>query len=193
MITRRLLFLIFVINILGTIFGFIYYQYLFKVVPEKYWIFVPDSPLSTLLFASAILLILFGRKSDFLSFIGSASVIKYGLWTMFVIVYFPDHFLAPGQKEFYYLMFFLHFGMVVQPVILLNTIEYRKHYLIFTLLWFLTNDYFDYVIGIGPLSTHGLSLNVVGDVTVVLSFVSVLGAYWLGRIFKVKSGEWSLF
>lgn len=183
---RRILFAAFIINVLGTIFGFIYYQYLFEIVPKKYWMFVPDSPLSTLLFASAILFILLDRKNDFLSFIGSVSVVKYGLWTMFVIAYFPDYFLAPNQGGFYYLMFFTHFAMVIQPVIILGTIEYKRRYLLFAFLWFFTNDYLDYVIGIGPLSTHGLPLDVVGKVTTALTPISALVVYGFCRVFKLR-------
>jgi len=185
---QRLLFIVFVINIIGTIFGFIYYSYLFEIVPKKYWMFVPDSPLSTMLFASAILLILLDKKNDLLSFIGSASVIKYGLWTMFVIAYFPDHFLASAQREFYYLMFFLHLGMVIQPVFILHTIEHKRYHLVFALLWFFTNDYLDYIKGINPLTTHGLPLDVVGKVTAALTLLSSLTVYG----FKLKKNKYLL-
>lgn len=174
---RPLLKLVVLINLLGTVFGFIYYRYLFGLTPSYLWPVVPDSPGSTLLFAVALTLVLYDRKIDFLSFLACASTIKYGLWTMFVIVYFPEHFLAPAVKWFYYMMFFLHFGMVIQVVVLARTIEHKQHYLLITLLWFFVNDYFDYVHGTGPLTTHGLPLGVVGLATAGLTLFSSLAVY----------------
>lgn len=178
---RPLLKLIVVINLLGTVFGFIYYRYMFGTTPWYLWPVVSDSPGSTLLFSIALGLVVLGRKKDWLSFLACASVIKYGLWTIFVILYFPEHFLAPAVKNFYYLMIFLHFGTVIQPVVLLRTIKRNKKYLLIALLWFFTNDYFDYVVGTGPLATHGLPLGVVGWVTAALTLISVFVVYGLKK------------
>jgi uncharacterized membrane protein YpjA len=174
---RPLIGLVAGINILGTIFGFIYYRYMFGLTPWYFWPVVPDSPGSTLLFAIALILLYFGKKKDWLSFLACVSTIKYGLWTIFVILYFPEHFLAPAVKNFYYLMIFLHFGMVIQPVILVHTIEKKRKYLLIALVWFFTNDFFDYVVGTGPLTTHGLPLEVVGWVTAGLTLFSSMVVY----------------
>ncbi len=186
---RPLLALVAAINLIGTYFGFLYYDYMFKNVPWQLWPVVPDSPTATLLFAIALLLLLAGKKTNYLSFLASASVIKYGLWTMFVIVYFPGHFLTPAYAWFYYLMFFLHFGMVVQPVLLYRTIERRRIYLVITLAWFFTNDFFDYALNTGPLAARGLPLGVVSAVTVALSLASALAIYGLGYRFKLKKNK----
>ena len=176
---RPLIALVAGINVLGTIFGFIYYRYMFGITPWYLWPVVPDSPASTLLFAIALSLLFLGKKKDWLSFLACASTIKYGLWTIFVILYFPEHFLAPGAKNFYYLMISLHFGMVIQVVVLQHTIEQKRKYLLVALLWFFTNDYFDYVVGTGPLTTHGLPLYVVGWATAGLTLLSCLWVYKL--------------
>lgn len=183
---RPLLALVAGVNILGTIFGFLYYRYMFSLTPWYLWPVVPDSPGSTLLFAIALILLLLGRKKDWLSFLACTSTIKYGLWTIFVILYFPEHFLAPQMKWFYYLMISLHFGMVIQVVVLMHTIEQKRKYLLIALLWFFTNDYFDYVVGTGPLTTHGLSLEVVGWVTAGLTLFSSMVVYGAQ---KVKSNK----
>jgi uncharacterized membrane protein YpjA len=175
---RLLLTMALVINLLGSVSGFFYYKYQLASSPMKFWAFVPDSPGSTLLFSLAVLLILLGRKKDFISFLASASVVKYGFWTMFVIAFYSDYFLSPANRGFYYLMFLLHFGMVVEPLFIAHTIEYKRYYAALSFLWLGLNDYFDYVLGMTPLASFGFpDINTVGMVTFASSIAICLGLY----------------
>jgi uncharacterized membrane protein YpjA len=140
-----------VINLLGSGFGYYYYKSLLAASPLWLWIFIPDSPNSTLLFSLAIFLILMGRGSSTLSALGSVYVMKYGLWTMFVILYYSEYFLSPPLTGYYWLMFWLHFGMVIEPVVILHTLEKGKRVLLIPLIWLLINDFFDYGLGTTPL------------------------------------------
>ncbi len=177
---RLLILIVMLINLLGTFFGFLYYGYMFEIFPKKLWVFIPDSPGSTLLFAAALGFILIGKKKDMLSFLASVSVMKYGFWSMFTILFFPDYFLSPSNRVFYYVMFFLHFGMLIEPILVVHTIDFKKRYLIISAFWFLLNDYFDYVVGVNPITTYGFSdMDTVAAVSVVSTGVFCVFMYYL--------------
>ncbi len=145
------------INIAGTAFGFYYYRNMFALFPVKLWIFIPDSPLATLFFAISLFLIFFKKRVDAFYLVAMAQSMKYGFWTMFVILYFSDYFLAPYHRYYYYLMFALHFGMVIQPALILHKVKVGKPELGIAIAWLALNDYFDYLRGTNPLVIYDFS------------------------------------
>lgn len=190
---RALLAVVLIINLLGTAFGYYYYQGLLESSPIWKWVFIPDSPNSTIIFSIAIALILLNRASSTLSALGCVYVMKYGLWTMFVILYFPDFFLTPERADYYWLMFWLHFGMVLEPVLILHTIEKNKRTLLIPLILLLINDAMDYMGGTSPLYSFPLgSLGLtpvfsVGE-TILFSIIAyslagnkALARFWRGK------------
>ncbi len=163
--------LVLAVNLAGSAFGFYYYKELLAASPLTLWIFIPDSATSTLLFSLALLFILLGRKLGWLSFVASVYVMKYGLWTLLVILFYSDYFLAPFNRLFYVTMFVLHFGMILEPVFILPTIERKRIHLVFV-TWFLLNDYFDYIVGTHPLLGYPFSnIGVIGLFSVLFSVV----------------------
>ncbi|MBI5253142.1 MAG: DUF1405 domain-containing protein [Euryarchaeota archaeon] len=174
----KILFAAMLTNLAGAAFGFLYYKTMFASLSLKYWIFIPDSPLSTLIFSISILLILIGKKNNLLSFAACVYVMKYGFWTVFVILFYSGYFLAPQNAPFYWLMFVLHLGMIIEPVFILRTIEPRRGHLLFLLFWFLLNDYVDYWLGITPLSMFSFSrIEVVRNVSIASSIVFSFAVY----------------
>lgn len=174
---NKLLFAVMLANLAGAAFGFLYYKMMFAALPLKYWIFVPDSPLSVLIFSLSIFLILAGKKKNILSFAACVYVMKYGFWTMFVILFYSEHFLSPSNAPFYWLMFVLHFGMLLEPVFILHMIEPKREHLLL-LLWFLLSDYADYWLGTTPLSMFSFSrIEVVRNVSVASSIIFTLMVY----------------
>ncbi len=191
---RKLMLLVALINIAGTAFGFYYYQPLFRLFPGYLYIFISDSPNATILFAISLFLLLAGRKHNTLYLIAMANNIKYGLWTMLVILYFPDYFLSPANKHYYYLMFFLHFGMVIQPALILHLVKIGKREVAISLLWLLINDFFDYVLWLNPLIIYSFPRDEVlrvGEVTTFFSFLSVISLYYLSKRKEFFERLWS--
>ncbi len=172
-----LLLFVMLANIAGAIFGFYYYRELLADSPLRYWIFIPDSPASTSLFAAAMLLLFLGLKVDWFIYAASVYVMKYGLWTLFVILFYSHYFLAPPLSSFYVTMFVLHSGMVVEPILLLPSVEKKKWHLAFV-AWFLINDYLDYVVGTHPLVGYPFNdLGYVGLFSVLTSLALCALAY----------------
>ncbi|MFQ5815009.1 MAG: DUF1405 domain-containing protein [Candidatus Hydrothermarchaeaceae archaeon] len=175
----RPLSLVLLANLFGSAFGFYYYQGLFLASPLRQGMFIPDSPASTIIFSSALILILLNKKNDWLSYASSVYVAKYGLWTLLVILYYSEYFLAPERRLFYITMFILHAGMVAQPLIVTPTInKNRKHLLL--LPWFLLNDYMDYVVDTHPL--FGYPFEDIWAISLSSVFSSVLLCILIHRI-----------
>lgn len=57
--------LVVVINLVGTAFGFWYYGYQFGIEPTAMWPLVPDSPVATLFIALSLALWKLGRSNEY--------------------------------------------------------------------------------------------------------------------------------
>ncbi|MEE9594305.1 MAG: DUF1405 domain-containing protein [Candidatus Hydrothermarchaeales archaeon] len=178
----RPLSLVLLVNLVGSAFGFYYYQGLLLSSPLWQWVFIADSPASTILFSFALILVMLNKKNDWLSYASSVYVAKYGIWTLLVILYYSDYFLAPGRRLFYVTMFILHAGMIVAPLVIIPTIKKHKKHLLLV-LWFLLNDYMDYVVGTHPLIGYPF-----GDLWVI-ALASAFTSLLLCILFHVVSGS----
>ncbi|NYZ60258.1 DUF1405 domain-containing protein [Candidatus Micrarchaeota archaeon] len=164
-------------NLIGAYFGFfVYYQGQIAATPIYLLAFVADCPLAVLLVAASLFLVWIGKKNDFLSFLASAYALKYGIWTVFVILFFNQIYFAPAYWELYAIMLVTHFGMVLESFALVGRIDVKKEHLLIVLGWFLLNDYMDYFWGLKPwtVPNDGLLL----PFTVLLSVASVLALYF---------------
>jgi|TARA_B100000959_G_C14957013_1_gene614166 uncharacterized membrane protein YpjA len=184
---RILLILVLIANIFGVGFGFYYYQGLLANAPIWALPFIPDSPISTLFFSLAILLILINRKSDIVTSLASVYVMKYGIWTMFVILYYPYHFLTPQLANYYWLMFILHFGMVIEPILILHTMKRKKMILLVPIVWLLLNDLIDYGLNMNPLEPYSLpNIQIVGIFSIMETIILSAVVYTLAGNSKIK-------
>lgn len=140
------LYLIAAVNILGTVFGFYYYFEQLVNTSMILWIFVPASPLATFFLAVSVY---FNTKNrglpllDALAFLGN---FKYGLWTVFVLIYYSEIFFA-GQELLYLFMFLSHLGMAFQAFIAFYWQNFGLRELGFAGAWLLLNDIIDYSLG----------------------------------------------
>jgi uncharacterized membrane protein YpjA len=183
-----------VINIAGTAFGFYYYRNMFALFPAKLWIFIPDSPLATLFFAFSLFLIYLKKRVDAFYLVAMAQSMKYGFWTMFVILYFSDYFLAPYHRYYYYLMFVLHFGMLIQPALILHKVRITRRELAIATAWLALNDYFDYLRNTNPLVIYAFPANklvLTGVVTFLAGMAILAVLYILARRKEVFASFWA--
>lgn len=134
------------VNLLGTVFGFYYYREQLLATSVELWVFVPDSPISTLLMASSLVLLLRGKSSflDGMAFIGN---LKYGLWTVFILVFYSSTFLQINSIWMYLFLLFSHLLMALQAFLILELSDLK--YAGIAVGWFLVNDFVDYF-----LDTH---------------------------------------
>lgn len=172
LMSRPFLWLLFVCNLLGSIYGFYWYRNQLAST-EWYWnFFVPDSPTSSTFFTLVILLWLFRRSSPVLEMISMVTNIKYGIWACGVIL---TYWTADGTVEPANIMLLLSHGAMAIEVILYN-FAYRFDWRVLWIgaVWLLFNDFLDYVFGIHPYLQDNRFLTEIALSTVVLSVCTIV-------------------
>jgi uncharacterized membrane protein YpjA len=176
---RNLIRFLIIVNLAGTAYGFFYYRYQLMDSNLVLWPLITDCPNASFLFALAALMIYFGRKRDNLSFFASANMVKYGIWTMAILLYHRDFFFAPERYLLYSGIFITHFFLVLEAIPLRNSISsIKRSGVAATLLWLLANDFFDYVLETHPYIPEK-NIEYVAIFTVALTFFA---------LFTVKKG-----
>ncbi|MFB6204200.1 MAG: DUF1405 domain-containing protein [Candidatus Nanohaloarchaea archaeon] len=136
-------------NVLGALFGFYYYLPQFRETAPALWLFVPDSPFATLLMAFSLLYFLRGRGSLFLEPLAFIANFKYGLWTVFVLLFYFETFFAGNSTAMYLFLLLSHLLMALQAFLVLDYGGFEMKGLLAAAGVVLVNDAADYV-----LDTH---------------------------------------
>jgi uncharacterized membrane protein YpjA len=175
----RLAWLVALVNLLGTAFGFWYYSPQFSETPLVMWPIVPVSPLAT--FYMSLSLVLWRLDYDglltqivhVLAFIGC---LKYGLWTVYVQVFIE----GGGHVELWLWQFLIwsHAAMALEAFIIHRYADFRTLAVGTAVAWFTLNDVFDYFTTIqgGPHHTWLNELPRSGIERTVTTYGSVAGA-----------------
>lgn len=199
--SRWMLWSLFWVNFLGTIYGYIWYggqlEYTFSNNPLWQIIFVPDSPTASLFFTVSILYLLYrkdepsGKKSIFRGLMEALAVVtsvKYGIWA--VVMIFAE--TAQGDTLVWqdWMLVISHTGMAVEALLFARFFSYGYLLTGVAAIWTISNDFVDYHFGVFP----ALSAELLDDLpqvelfTVLLSVFSIACAYsaiWLTRRTKV--------
>ncbi|MRN53360.1 DUF1405 domain-containing protein [Paenibacillus monticola] len=187
---RGILWLLFIVNLLGTIYGYIWYgnQMEFTAANYPLWLlpFVPDSPTASLFFTLALLLLLFPPKrftgvtiKGIIEALAVVTSVKYGIWAVSIIIAGGYQGDVLTWKD--WMLMGSHTGMAVEALLYAGFFSYRKM-LPLALIWTLFNDVVDYSYGVYPWLPFVLEDNVIGVqyFTFALTLLSVAVA-WLFR------------
>ncbi|MGI9952185.1 DUF1405 domain-containing protein [Moorellaceae bacterium AZ2] len=166
-----------VINLLGSLYGYYWYRGQLAATPWVWWVFTPDSPLSTSLFTLALALALKGKENPLLRLLAAAGVIKYGLWAAVII---SDYWLKGGPVEPLEVMLFLsHLGMGAEGYIFVRHWPANFRQVLLAGVWLGINDYVDYVLGRHPYLFRADQEGLAAVTAVGLSSLLIL--CFLGR------------
>lgn len=137
-----------VINVLGSAYGYFWYREQLAETPFYLWPFVPDSPLSTTLFAAALLLHLSGADKTMFQVLACTVSIKYGIWAVMMITHYWSSGgpVAPTET----MLWLSHLGMAAEGAIFLRTYRFQINVVMITGAWMLVNDLMDYGAGLHP-------------------------------------------
>ena len=174
MLSRENLFrVLFLLNVAGVLAGAWYYWGQLSSTPLVLLIFVPDCPLYVLL-ALPILAKLI--RNDAYSFLVSIGMAKYGLWTVFILLFHWNAYSLPAYLPITLIFIVGHIGMVLEGCALLPKKKIGAAVTLLALGWFLLNDVSDYFGGtVPPIPRQGMGL--VQNLTFAASIIFTLGFF----------------
>jgi uncharacterized membrane protein YpjA len=176
---RWFLWTLFVINFLGSIYGFWWYKNQLASTPITWWMFVPDSPTASTLFTLVLLLWLFSSRSPLVEAFASVTLFKYGIWAVVMIVWGGALDPAPFMDALnwqHWMLIVSHLGMALEAVLFAPFYTYGRKHVMIVAVWTLLNDALDYGLDIHPWLSPYLEPfdHLVGWFTLLLSGVSIM-------------------
>ncbi|MEH7224301.1 DUF1405 domain-containing protein [Bacillus sp. JJ1566] len=174
---RWVLWILLLINVPGTIYGYIWYESQLNITPPKFLIFVPDSPTASLFFCFVLIAFLLRSNWPLIEALAVVTLFKYGIWAvvMNILTYFVD-----GLDVYGYMLIFSHLGMAIQGLLYAPYYRIKPIHLVIAAVWTLHNDVIDYVFFMMPsYSVLDQYIPQIGYFTFWLSIVSILITYLL--------------
>jgi len=174
---RMILWLLLVVNILGTIYAYYWYRYQLAETPPIFLLFVPDSPTACLFFVFVLIAFILGRNWPLFEALAMVTLFKYGIWAV-VMNYLV--LVVSGELDIIgYMLMLSHGAMALQGLLYAPFYRFKAWHLIVTGIWTLHNDVIDYVFKMLP-RYHMLDEYIpqIGYFTFWLSIVSLALAYW---------------
>src|SRR5690606_32174181 len=120
-----------------------------SITPDKYLLFVPDSPTASLFFTIFLLFFLFNKNVPYIEALGLVTLVKYGTWAvvMNVLTLIVEGSLSPAG----YMLMLSHAGMAIQGILYAPFYKIKMRHLVIAGIWTLHNDVIDYVFGMMPI------------------------------------------
>jgi len=187
LLSRPFLWLLFIVNFFGTVYGYIWYegQLAETLNSHPLWqiVFVPDSPTASLFFTIALLYFLFPPKRSYgLVMIGRYIIeglavvcsVKYGIWAVSMIL--AGAWQGAELNWQHYMLMASHLGMAFEALLFFRFMKAGVFSLIIATGWLLLNDTVDYTFGIYPYLAEELQ----DDLTAVRAFTYGLSIFSLG-------------
>lgn len=176
--SRTFLWLLLIVNIAGTIYGYIWYGYQLVETPVQFLAFVPDSPTASLFFVFVLVAFLLNRNWGLVEALAIVTLFKYGVWAIVMNILL---LVVEGQLHWTgYMLMLSHGAMAVQGLLYAPFYRIKTWHLITAIIWTLHDVIIDYVFQqmprYGVLDTY---YQPIGYFTFWLSIVSIGIAYML--------------
>jgi len=172
LLDRRVVFLLFVINLLGTAYGFYWYKSQLSVTPPIFLAFVPDSPTASMFFTIFLFFLLIRRSVPYIEALAVMTLFKYGIWAvaMNLLTLYVDQTLSWQG----YMLIASHGAMAIEGLLFASVYQMKLRHLAVAAVWTLHNDVIDYVFGMMPVySSLNIYMKEIGYFTFWLSILSI--------------------
>ncbi|MBC2250121.1 DUF1405 domain-containing protein [Listeria sp. FSL L7-0123] len=184
---RTFLRVLFFGNLLGVIYGYIWYLPQLQITEPRFWLFVPDSPTAMLFFTLALVAFLGKKHWPLMEALGFVCLVKYGLWAVGMnIFYMVDQgILVWGSVA----LILTHGFMAVEGILYAPFYRFRLGHFMIAAVWVFHNDVIDYLFGQMPIYM-GLEkfLPEIGYATFWLTVVVL----WFVYEKTIKKGHFTL-
>ncbi|HHC9859644.1 TPA: DUF1405 domain-containing protein [Staphylococcus aureus] len=139
---RSWLMMLLICNILGMIYGYIWYGEQLSHTPWQFKIFVPDSPTAILFLVISISLILRQKQNSIIDALAFVTLFKYGIWAVIMNILF---IIEQGDITVNGLvLMFSHSIMAVQAIYFYPRFKRSMIGISVAMTWVFLNDYIDY-------------------------------------------------
>ncbi len=184
---RKVLWLLLVVNVLGTAYGYYWYGPQLGETPTIFLPFVPDSPTASLFFCFVLVAFLFRTNWPLFEALAIVTLVKYGIWAVVMNLFVS--IVNGGLDLVGYMLIFSHAAMAIQGVLYAPFYKIKPWHLVVTGIWVLHNEMIDYVFDMMP-QYHDLELytSQIGYFTFWLSIASIAITYYL----CLRKGHFSL-
>ncbi|HGO3487724.1 TPA: DUF1405 domain-containing protein [Staphylococcus aureus] len=182
---RSWLMMLLICNILGMIYGYIWYGEQLSHTPWQFKIFVPDSPTAILFLVISISLILIRKQNSFIDAVAFVTLFKYGIWAVIMNILF---IIEQGDITVNGLvLMFSHSIMAVQAIYFYPRFKRSMIGISVAMTWVFLNDYIDYFHFQFPyydfITTHVWQIGVL---SCCLSVFGLLLYIELNKLLKCK-------
>ncbi|UOR12475.1 DUF1405 domain-containing protein [Halobacillus amylolyticus] len=175
---RIFLMLLFLVNLFGTVYGYIWYESQLAVTKPIFLIFVPDSPTASLFFTIFLGFFLLNKNVPYIEALAVITLLKYGVWAVVMNgLTFLEYGALPWTS---YMLIISHGAMAIQGILYGPYYKIRMRHIVVAAIWTLHNDVIDYVFGQMPVYPAIMEhINTVGYFTFWLSIFSIAVCYAL--------------
>ncbi|MCP8616686.1 DUF1405 domain-containing protein [Salirhabdus salicampi] len=176
---KRVLTLLMIINIAGTVYGYYWYRFQLADTPTKFLLFVPDSPTASLFFVFVLIAFIVGRNVPYIEALAMLTLFKYGVWAVVMNVLTLIEAGSIGFAGF--MLIVSHGAMAVQGFMYSPFYRIEMRHLFVAAIWTLHNDVIDYVFEMMPVYYHLANyMKQIGYFTFWLSILSIALVYVFG-------------
>src|SRR5690625_2955393 len=178
LVNKVFLVILFLINLFGTIYGFLWYKSQLAITPPIFLPFVPDSPTASMFFTIFLLFFLFKKNTPYIEALALMSLFKYGIWAVVMNVLTLN---IDGSLDWQgYMLIASHGGMAIQGLLYTPFYNIKLRHFTVAAIWILHNDIIDYVYKMMPIySSLTDYMNEIGYFTFWLSILTIIFVYFL--------------
>jgi uncharacterized membrane protein YpjA len=175
---QQFLWLLLVINVFGTIYGYYWYVPQLVNTPAIFIPFVPDSPTASLFFVFVIIAFLLKTNWPLMEALAIVTLFKYGIWAVIMNLLVLN---VTGNLHWSgYMLMASHFAMAVEGMLYAPYYRFKLWHLAVAAIVALHNEIIDYVFMMMPnYQQLDLYRSEIGYFTFWLSVLSVGIAYYL--------------
>lgn len=178
LLDKRFLLCLFIINLFGTIYGYMWYGGQLSITPDIFLLFVPDSPTASLFFTIFLLFFLFDKHVPYIEALAITTLFKYGIWA--VVMNLLTLIIEGSLSWQGYMLMASHAGMAIQGLLYAPFYKIKLGHIAIAAIWVLHDVVIDYVFGMMPTySVLSNYMEQIGYFTFWLSILSIVIAYFL--------------